>query len=132
MLIKNMTDDVAYRRQLAERVLRSACAAHRIEVADVAWSERDGATGYAVLCFVVDPNADDHIALNTDSSAAEQLQQTDPNGILREAGSWVDVDVQTIELADQASLVMADDELISPWMHDHAVARLKFSYRPRA
>jgi hypothetical protein len=130
-MITAVTADAAY-RQLAEQVMRGACDAVDIELAGVEFSERSDGP-YSWLCFVVDPESDDRAARNTMSTAADHFALTDPNGILREAGSRLAVRVYKIELASEASLTVRGDDggsrLISPWQENLAVARVGFTYR---
>jgi hypothetical protein len=127
-----VADDPAY-RELAEQVLSGACDAVHIELASVEFGERNDST-YSWLCFVVDPDSDDHAARNTMSTASDHFALTDPNGILREAGSRLAVRICKIELAFEASLTVRCEDgqsrLISPWQENLAVARVGFTYRP--
>jgi hypothetical protein len=84
MPIADITEDNAY-RQLAERVLRTACATAQIEVGDIAFGQQDATARHSSLCCTVDPDVDDHETSSSDRTAAEHLRQIDPNGILREA-----------------------------------------------
>lgn len=131
-MVTAVTDDPTY-RELAEQVLRGACDAVDIEMAGVEFGEREEGQ-YSWLCFVVDPESDDHAARNTMSTASDHFALTDPNGILREAGSRLAVRVYKIELAPEASLTVRGDDgqsrLISPWQENLAVARVGFTYRP--
>ena len=128
-----VTDDPAYRK-LADQVLRSACDAAEIELASVEFGEQDRKAAYSWLCFVVDPECDDHAARNTMSTASDHFALIDPNGILREAGFRLAVRVYKVELAGEASLTVRGDDglprLISPWAENLAVARVGFTYRP--
>jgi hypothetical protein len=128
-----VTDDRTY-RELAEQTLRSACDAVHIELANVDFGERDHKAAYSWLCFVVDPESEDHGARNTMSTATDHFELIDPNGILREAGSRIAACVFKVELAGEASLTVRGDDgqrqLISPWEENLAVARVGFTYRP--
>jgi hypothetical protein len=127
-----VTHDPTY-RALAEQALRSACEAAHIELARVDFDERDPQAAYSWLCFVVDPNSDDHAARNTMSAASDHFALIDPNGILREAGSRLAVRIYKIDVADEASLTIRGDDglprLISPWQENLAVASVGFTYR---
>jgi hypothetical protein len=72
-----VTDDHIYR----ELALHSACDAVDIELAGVEFGERDRQAAYSWLCFVVDPESDDHAARNTMSTASDHFALIDPNGI---------------------------------------------------
>jgi hypothetical protein len=127
-----VTDDSTY-RELAETALRSACDAVDIELASVEFGERDHEAAYSWLCFVVDPESDDHAARNTMSTASDHFELINPNGILREAGLRVAARVYKVEVAGEASLTVRGDDglsrLISPWAENLAVARVGFTYR---
>lgn len=131
-MVSTVTGDPVY-RELAEQVLRGACDAVSIEVAGVEFGTQ-GEGPYSWLCFVVDPESEDHAAHNTMSTASDHFALTDPNGILREAGSRLVARVYKIELAPEASLSVRGDDggsrLISPWQENLAVARVGFTYGP--
>lgn len=125
------TEDEVY-RVLAEQVLRGACDTIHIELARVEFGDRDDQLDHSWLCFVVDPEAEDHAAANTMSSASDHFALIDPNGILREGGRRIAARIYEIGVAPEASLQVREGggvRLISPWQEDLAVLRVKFNYR---
>lgn len=133
VVLAAVTDDPIY-RELADQVLRGACDSVDIELVGVEFGERDRQAVYSWLCFVVDPESDDHAARNTMSTASDHFALIDPNGILREAGLRLVACVYKVEVASEASLTVRGDDglprLISPWAENLAVARVGFTYRP--
>jgi hypothetical protein len=127
----SVVDDPAY-GVLAEEVLRGACDAAEIDLVGVEFGAKDPEAPISWLCFVVDPEADDRVAVNTMSSAADHFALIDPNGILAQAGRRIAARIFEVALAPEASLRVRGSggtELISPWQQDLAVARVKFTYR---
>ncbi len=116
-MITDVTENTAY-RDLAERVLRSACHAVSIDVASVRFGHVDDADR-SWLCFVVDPDSEDLVAAATASSAVDHFELENPNGILRAAGSKVNVTITNVGVSSEASLKVrgegGEPRLISPW-----------------
>lgn len=131
-MITDVTDDVTY-RELAERVLRLACDAMSIEVARVQFGHDDEANA-SWVCFVVDPDAEDHMVAASAGSAVDHFELLDPGRILRAGGSQVNVTITAVGVSSQASLNVRGEDgeprLISPWQEGLAIAVVRFAYRP--
>lgn len=133
MSLRDVTRDAAYQKITAD-LLRSACNAVEIDVSSVEFGDRDQEASYAWLCFLVDPASEDRGAMNSASSATDHFDLMDPNGFkTKNAGSQVAITVHAIEMSDEASITIRNDDgqpvLTSPWVSNLAVARAKFTYR---
>jgi hypothetical protein len=137
-MVDNVFDDEAH-RALARTILKSACAARKIEVTEVGFGPFRRDDAYSWLCYLVDPAADDLIAVDgligslTEKSAADHLLRYGRNSIARSSGKRIAINVHELETSSEATLELFDDEgeelLIPTWQQDLLVVRAKFTYR---
>jgi hypothetical protein len=136
-VVDNVFDDEAH-RALARTILKSACAASKIEVAEVEFGTFQRDDAYSWLCYLVDPAVDGMIVDGligslTEKSAADHLLRYGFNNILRSSSKRIAINVHQLETSSEATLGMYDEDgeelLIPVWQQDLLVVRAKFTYR---
>jgi hypothetical protein len=136
-MVDNVFDDEAH-RALARTILKSACAARKIEVTEVEFGSFQRDDAYSWLCYLVNPAVegmivDGLIGSLTEKSAADHLLRYGFKNIVRSSSKRIAINVHELETSSEATLELFDEDgeelLIPVWQQDLLVVRAKFTYR---
>ena len=136
-VVDNVFDDETH-RAVARTILGSACAARKIEVAEVEFGPFRRDDAYSWLCYLVNPAVDGLIIGGgfkslTEKSAVDHLLRYGFRGIVWSSGKRMAINVHELETSSEATLELFDEDgeemLIPTWQQDLLVVRAKFTYR---